>query len=205
MISHLHGKGKTRSKALKIINSNLFPNLGIHRGPPSWSFVNTPRFLLIVGQFPRKPWLCWKFVQSEGNSRLGAGREVTPSKGPVCIVCVLELPFFMFFILLFFLTIYFFNKLIKKIFYNAVLVSALQHCRSAISIHPSPVSWDSHPSPHPTPLGHHRRPDWAPCVTHDFSPAIHFTHDSFSIPLPPSLTVSTSSFSTSASPFLLCT
>ena len=27
MISHLQGKGKTRSKALKIINSNLFPNL----------------------------------------------------------------------------------------------------------------------------------------------------------------------------------
>ena len=55
-----------------------------------------------MGQFPRKPWLCWKLVQREGNSRLGAGREVTPSKGPVYIVCVLDLPFFMVFILSFF-------------------------------------------------------------------------------------------------------
>ena len=202
MISHLQGKGETRSDALKIINSNLFLNLRIHPGLPSWSFVSTPRFLLIVGQFPRKPWLCWKFVQREGNSRLGAHREVMPSKGPVCIVCVLELPFFMF--LFCFLNNLLFNKLLFFNFYNAALVSAIQQFRPAILIHPSLVSWFSHPSPPPTPLGHLRGPDWAPCVTRDFSPALHFAHNSFSTPLPASLTVSRIPFSASASPFLLC-
>ena len=43
------------------------------------------------------------------------------------------------------------------------LASAIQQCKSAISIHMFPPS---HPPPHPTPLGWHRALDWAPCVIH---------------------------------------
>ena len=77
-------------------------------------------------------------MQREGNSRLGAHREVMPSKGPVYIVRVLELPFFMF--LFCFLNNLLFNKLLFFNFYSAVLVSAIQQFRSAIIIHPSLVS-----------------------------------------------------------------
>ena len=41
-------------------------------------------------------------------------------------------------------------------FYNVVLVSAIQQSESSIIIHISPLSWAFLPSPHHTPLGHHR-------------------------------------------------
>ena len=44
-----------------------------------------------------------------------------------------------------------------------MLVSAVQQCNSAIIIRTSPLSWASVSSHHPTLLGHHRAPDWAPC------------------------------------------
>ena len=55
-------------------------------------------------------------------------------------------------------------------------------------------SW-VYPLPHPTPLGHHRAPGWAPCDM-QLTPVIYFTHDSvcmsmllsqLSYPLLPSL------------------
>ena len=51
--------------------------------------------------------------------------------------------------------------------YNALLVSTIQQCESAISVPMSPSCWVSLP-PHPTrsshPLGCYRAPGWAPCV-----------------------------------------
>ena len=64
--------------------------------------------------------------------------------------------------------------LLKKIS-NVVLVSAVQQCRSAIIVRMSPPSLASRPSPSPTCPGHHRALGWVPCVTQNFSPAIHFT------------------------------
>ena len=43
--------------------------------------------------------------------------------------------------------------------------AALQQCKSAVITHISSDSWASLPGSHPTPLGHHRAPDWAPWVT----------------------------------------
>ena len=40
-------------------------------------------------------------------------------------------------------------------------VSAMQHRESPINMHISPPFW----TPLPPPLGHHRAPGWAPCVT----------------------------------------
>ena len=68
------------------------------------------------------------------------------------------------------------------------------------------------PLPHPTPLGHHRVPSWAPVLCSNLSIPICFTHDrvymlmllSPFIPLSPSPTVSTSPFFISVSPFLPC-
>ena len=40
--------------------------------------------------------------------------------------------------------------------------------------HISSHSWASLPGSHPTPLGHHRAPDWTPWVTEQLSPAIYF-------------------------------
>ena len=44
-------------------------------------------------------------------------------------------------------------------------VSATQQYESAVIIHVSLLSGASLPFPHPIPLGHHRVPDWAPCIT----------------------------------------
>ena len=55
--------------------------------------------------------------------------------------------------------------------YWVVLVSAAHQCDSAISvcvyiyIYPLPPKAPPNPSPHLTPLGHHRAPSLAPCVT----------------------------------------
>ena len=57
-----------------------------------------------------------------------------------------------------------------------MLVSAVQQRDSAICIHTSPPSWAS--SLHPTPLGHHRAPIWAPCVIQQLPTSCLFTHDS---------------------------
>ena len=38
-------------------------------------------------------------------------------------------------------------------------------------------SW-VYPLPHPTPLGHHRAPGWAPCDMQQLPPVIYLTHDS---------------------------
>ena len=51
-----------------------------------------------------------------------------------------------------------------KLLYNVVSVSPVQWSESAICIPKSPPSWTSHPPPHPTHLGHHRAPSWAPCA-----------------------------------------
>ena len=61
-------------------------------------------------------------------------------------------------------------------FYNVVLVSAIQ-CKPATITHVSPPWRASRPSPHPVlPLQVITGPDWVPCVTRSFSPAVHFTH-----------------------------
>ena len=51
----------------------------------------------------------------------------------------------------------------RKLLNNVVLVSALRH-KSTIIIHIPPPFGASLPSPHPTPLGYHTPPGWAPCV-----------------------------------------
>ena len=55
-----------------------------------------------------------------------------------------------------------------KLLYN-VLVSAMQQHESVIITHThtyiTPPSLAFLPSPYSTPLGHHRAPGWAPCVT----------------------------------------
>ena len=51
---------------------------------------------------------------------------------------------------------------------DAIMVSTIQQCKSAITIHLSPLSWSSLPSYHPIPLDHHRLPGWAPCVNFFF-------------------------------------
>lgn len=59
---------------------------------------------------------------------------------------------------LFFYYYYFLN------FYNVELMSAIQQCESVMIIHLSLPSLAFLPSPHLTPLGHHRAPGWASCV-----------------------------------------
>ena len=56
--------------------------------------------------------------------------------------------------------IFFFNW--RKI--NFALVSVVQQCKSDIIIHISLSHCGSIPSPHPTPVGHHRASGWAHCV-----------------------------------------
>ena len=95
---------------------------------------------------------------------------------------------------------------------NVVLVSPIQHHKSAIIVYASLPSLASLPS-YPIPLGHHRVPDGVRVLHSSFPPALHLTPDSaciyiywclFSpfVPLCPSPTVPISLFSTSVSPFL---
>ena len=106
-----------------------------------------------------------------------------------------------------FLSIFLFNYL--KFFYSAVLVSAIQQCNLAIIIHTSPPSLDSLTSLLPISPGHHRAPDWAPCITQQLLTNIQLTPDSVhmlmlpspSVPLSASPTMSTSPLSKSASSF----
>ena len=115
--------------------------------------------------------------------------------------------FYLFFPLFFaFICFYFlFNYL--KFFYSAVLVSAIQQCNLAIIIHTSPSSLDSLTSLLPISPGHHRAPDWAPCITQQLLTNIQLTPDSVhmlmlpspSVPLSASPTMSTSPLSKSAS------
>ena len=53
------------------------------------------------------------------------------------------------------------------------------HCttrESAVRIHISPPSWTSLLPDHPTPLGHHRAPSWAPHAIEQLPTSIYFTH-----------------------------
>ena len=87
--------------------------------------------------------------------------------------------------------------------YNIVLVPAVQQHESAIGIHIFPSSWaSSHPTPHPSPLGHHKALSWVSCAI-QLLPTCYFTQGSEYmsmllsqfVPLSPSLTVSISLFS----------
>ena len=51
---------------------------------------------------------------------------------------------------------FFFFLIGVELFYNVVLVSAVQQSESALCIHVTPPSWPSLQLPHPTHLGHHR-------------------------------------------------
>ena len=51
-----------------------------------------------------------------------------------------------------------------SLFFNVVLVSAVQHCESDICVRVSSPSWPFFPLPYPTPLGHRRALSWAPCA-----------------------------------------
>ena len=60
--------------------------------------------------------------------------------------------------------------------YDVILFSVVQLCESAINIHTSPPSWASVPPPtHPSPLGHHRVPGWAPSTVRQL-PTPYSTH-----------------------------
>ena len=64
-----------------------------------------------------------------------------------------------------------------QLLYNAVLVSAIQQCESAIGMPTSPLPSNLHPpAPYP-PLGPHRAPSGAPCVISQVS-IICFTQSS---------------------------
>ena len=53
-----------------------------------------------------------------------------------------------------------------ELLYNVGLVSAVQHHESPVCTHISPPSWAVLPAPlHRTPVGRHRAPSWAPCIT----------------------------------------
>ena len=93
----------------------------------------------------------------------------------------------------------------------AKLCLPLPWCKSPIIIHTSTLSWASLPSPYPTPLGHHRAPGWAPCVI-ELLLISYFIYGSVYmlmllsafVPFFPSLTMSISPFSISASSLLPC-
>ena len=57
-----------------------------------------------------------------------------------------------------------------------MLVPAIQQCESTLPKHTSAPSWASLPLPS-HPLGHHRAPSWAPCLTEEV-PSTYFTHGS---------------------------
>ena len=66
----------------------------------------------------------------------------------------------------------------RSLLYNVVLVSAIHHHESAIGIHRYPLllAAPSHLPPHPTPLGHHRAPNWAPCIIQQILTGCLFLH-----------------------------
>ena len=102
-----------------------------------------------------------------------------------------------------FFTIFYFIFLI----YNAMLVSAIQQCESAIIIHKSPLSSASLLSLHPTPLGTRLGSLYYTATSHQLSIlsmvcVYMLMLLSPFIPLSPSPTVSTSPFLIFASPFL---
>ena len=60
--------------------------------------------------------------------------------------------------------------------YNVVLISAIQQCESAISIHMAPPSWTSLPRPpHPFPLGCLGAWGWASLSYSNSPSAVYFT------------------------------
>ena len=112
---------------------------------------------------------------------------------------------------------FFFNYLIVYflfffIFYNIVLVSAIQQCKSAIIIHISPPPVPPSPLPISALQVITEHQIVLPVLCSDFLPAIYLTHDRVYVLLPlspfillsASSTVFTSLFSTSEPPFLPC-
>ena len=53
-----------------------------------------------------------------------------------------------------------------------------------VYIYPLPPGSPSHPQPHPTPLGHHRAPSWAPCAMQELPTSFYFTHGSVYMSIP---------------------
>ena len=60
-------------------------------------------------------------------------------------------------------------------FYSVVLVSAIQQCKSAITVCTSPLSLVSIPSFHPISPDHYRVPGWLPVLHSNFLPPMHLT------------------------------
>ena len=87
-----------------------------------------------------------------GTGSLAEGSSVPHSRSHCTASKVVVLTFFYLFLIG------------GKLLYDVLLVSAVQQCESAVSIHISPLSRASLPSAHPVPLGHHRAPDWAACT-----------------------------------------
>ena len=66
--------------------------------------------------------------------------------------------------ILFFLINFIYFLIGRKLLYNFVFVSALQQCKEVIIVCISLSSRALLLSSHPTLLGHHRVPSWAPCI-----------------------------------------
>ena len=65
-------------------------------------------------------------------------------------------------------------------------------CESALIIHITLLSWASLPFSHPTPVGHHRAPCWAPCVIQQLLTSYSYVDATFSIHATLSLSLSLS-------------
>ena len=115
------------------------------------------------------------YVWNVGHTVLSLLISFSICKGQFRIALFLFI-FFHCFSLLFISFYFLFNYL--KIFYSTVLVSAIQQCNSAVMIHTFTPSLASLPSPLPISPGHHRAPDWAPCVTQQLLTNIPLTPDS---------------------------
>ena len=101
----------------------------------------------------------WKSQRRDGtgltNLRIFSRKLYTTNDLEVFIYLVFSYSFPLWFITGYFFVFY---------LYSVALVSAMQQCELAIITHMFPPLWASLLYPHPTPLGHHRVPDWDPCV-----------------------------------------
>ena len=96
--------------------------------------------------------------------------------------------------------------------YNVVIVCTIRWSESPLCTHISPPSWAFLPPLHPTPLGHHRAPSWAPYAVEQLPTSYLFytwycTYVNAPLPVCPTFpfpTLSTHQFSMSASLFLSC-
>ena len=97
-----------------------------------------------------------------------------PTNFDVCVFIHFKIYFLLRFPLMLFLNLFLIGE---KLLYNILLISALQPCEPAITIHISSATWASFPSSLHTALGNHRAPSRTPVLYRNFSPAIYFTHD----------------------------